>query len=262
MIGRTVDPLDEVSGITSSPSGVPVLWAHNDSGDKARLFALSSIDGAIVGEVQLTGAAAIDWEDITAYRAADGTPTLIVADTGDNNAVRPEVHLYLLPEPDPVTTKRAKAARVTLRFDEGPHDVEAIAVDVEAGELLIVGKRFGSSRTVAVHVVALADLAAGATLVPRTVGPWTVPIGELYGPTGADVSDDGQVLAVRLPFGIVTWNRRPGTSFARLLVEGVSPDCRLSLGSGQLESVTFLPDGRMVTVSEGVESELVVSERS
>lgn len=250
--------LNELSGLVASPSGAPILWGHNDSGDSARLFAISTADGTNIGEVKLTGANNDDWEDISSYRTNDGRNRLVIADTGDNDAKRNEVYLWVLDEPS-ANAKSAVADRVTIRFAEGPHDVETLFVDQAAGEVVLIGKRFGSSHAVPVHAFALADLQAGGVVTPAVIGPWTVPAGEPLGPTGGDVSADGQLLALRLPFRMFIWKREPGVAFSRTLVAGNEALCRMVLGSGQLESAAFLPDRRLVTGSEGDGTPLVAS---
>ena len=55
--------LTETSGIAASRRVSGVWWVHNDSGDRARVFAIGN-DGRDLGEFDLAGAAAVDWEDI------------------------------------------------------------------------------------------------------------------------------------------------------------------------------------------------------
>ena len=94
------DPaLVESSGIVASPTTPGLLWLHNDSGDRARIFAVRT-DGARVGRVTLSGAAAHDYEDIGAAPCPDGSgPCLWVADIGNNNHDRNDLSIYVFPEP-------------------------------------------------------------------------------------------------------------------------------------------------------------------
>ena len=55
--------VDELSGISASRRTDGVWWVHNDSGDSARVFAVGT-DGRDLGEFDLAGTAAVDWEDI------------------------------------------------------------------------------------------------------------------------------------------------------------------------------------------------------
>ena len=53
----------ELSGLVLSRSQPGVLWAHNDSGDRARVFALRP-NGSVLADLDVPGAEAVDWEDI------------------------------------------------------------------------------------------------------------------------------------------------------------------------------------------------------
>src|SRR5688572_15906829 len=55
--------ITEASGIAVSRQHEGVLWIHNDSGDSNRIFAMT-FRGAPLGTFTLSGASAIDWEDI------------------------------------------------------------------------------------------------------------------------------------------------------------------------------------------------------
>src|SRR5215203_1068814 len=55
--------ITEASGIAASRMNSNVLWTHNDSGDSARVFAMTPA-GTNLGTYSLTGAGATDWEDI------------------------------------------------------------------------------------------------------------------------------------------------------------------------------------------------------
>ena len=83
----------ELSGLVRSRTQKDVLWAHNDSGDKPRLLAVSPT-GRVLAEVAVTGAKALDWEDIAAGRG-----TLLIGDIGDNDAERPSIVVYRIDEP-------------------------------------------------------------------------------------------------------------------------------------------------------------------
>ncbi len=71
------DEIVESSGIIRSKKYPGVFWTHNDSGDSARIFAISE-DGKIIkpkwfkGEykgIEVVNATHIDWEDIATDRA-------------------------------------------------------------------------------------------------------------------------------------------------------------------------------------------------
>lgn len=90
--------LNELSGVVLSRRVPGLLYAHNDSGDSARLFTLRLSDGATVGPASgypLTGATAVDWEDM----CSDGK-NLFIADLGNNANMRRDLKIYTLADPN------------------------------------------------------------------------------------------------------------------------------------------------------------------
>ena len=78
--------INEASGIAASRANANVLWTHNDSGDSARVFAMTSA-GTNLGTYSISGASAADWEDIAIGPGPlAGQQYLYIADIGDNGA--------------------------------------------------------------------------------------------------------------------------------------------------------------------------------
>jgi hypothetical protein len=97
--GRVADPAaNELSGLVRSRSQPGLLWSHDDSGAGPVLFGLRA-DGRVAARPTVTGAQAVDWEDIAAGPAPDGRPLLYVGDIGDNASRRPSVDVYRVAEP-------------------------------------------------------------------------------------------------------------------------------------------------------------------
>lgn len=106
-----LDPVvSESSGLVASQRWHGIYWTHNDSGDGPRLFAITG-DGALVREVPVEGAAAVDWEEIT----LDDAGHLWIADSGNNANTRLDLTLYRVPEPDPKGSGPVTVDRV-VRF--------------------------------------------------------------------------------------------------------------------------------------------------
>jgi len=81
-LGTVANPaIDELSGLVQSTAHPGVLWANNDSGDSARVFAVGS-DGADLGTVMVSGATATDWEDLALGPGPGGGDHLYVGDLG------------------------------------------------------------------------------------------------------------------------------------------------------------------------------------
>lgn len=85
--------IQEASGIAVSPKDSRFLWAINDSGGTAELH-LFNTDGTERGQVKVTGANNLDWEDLASF-TLDGKSWLLIADTGDNLGIRKTVTLQI-----------------------------------------------------------------------------------------------------------------------------------------------------------------------
>ena len=91
--------IKEASGIAASRKNPGVLWTHNDSGGKNRLFAFDTL-GSNLGYYMLAGAQNHDWEDIALGPAAGTNDSyLYVADIGDNSLSRDVKFIYRVREP-------------------------------------------------------------------------------------------------------------------------------------------------------------------
>ncbi len=224
VLGRVGAPASELSGLVRSSAGG--FWAHNDSGDAPRIFALAN-DGALRREVAVVGAENVDWEDI-AIRGR----VLYVGDIGDNLAQRPEIAVYRMRETSTV------AEKITLRYPDGPHDAEALLVDPQDGTIAIVTKDFGGRAHV--HVgrrlrrAARLELGAGQAI------------------TAGDISADGRTIALRSYDKAYIWTRRGGESLARAFKRKPCIAAANLLAEGQGEALALSRDGRTFwTVPEG-----------
>jgi hypothetical protein len=131
--------LSELSGLTRSLATPDWLWAHNDSGDSARLFRVG-LDGRDGGIVAVPQATAIDWEDIAAFRW-QGEPALLIGDIGDNRGVRSAVTVFAVADPGASGSKAPLLWQRNFRYPDGPRDAEGLAVDPLNGDILILSKR-------------------------------------------------------------------------------------------------------------------------
>ena len=227
----------ELSGLVLSRSQPGVLWAHNDSGDRARVFALRT-NGSVLADLDVPGAEAVDWEDI-AIRGKE----LYAGDLGDNNRERASVDVYRFAEPQvPATGSTSPATRLTLRYPDGAHDAETLLVDPRSGDIVIVTKDFsGRSGIYVSH---------NASTTLRLAGHLNLGPGGLA--TGGDVSADGRVVAIRTYGNVYAWRRPSATSLAAALRRKpcVSPT---PLREGQGESLALTrAGGAFYTVPEGV----------
>ena len=136
----TSEELVEISGLAASRVHADVLWAINDGGNPARLYALDR-RGGILARFEVKGARNLDWEDLAGFEL-DGKHYLLVADTGDNGGRRKEFQLHVFEEPDALQDGTlAPAWTIRARWPDGPRDCEAVAVDAAAGQVLLVSKK-------------------------------------------------------------------------------------------------------------------------
>lgn len=196
--------LSEPSGLTA---GVQpgVYWTHNDSGDGPVIYAVTA-EGRLLGQFEVTGAEANDWEAIT----ADGQGHLYVGDIGNNGNARRDLTVYRVPEPtvpmqgEPVEGTVAAERAIRFHYPEQTEfppaarnfDAEALFYDRRAETLYLLTKHRGDMSTVLYRF----DDLTSAESVPLSVRGRFVVGGdpERFGGmvTGADLSPDGRFLAV------------------------------------------------------------------
>lgn len=257
------DDLAEVSGLAASRTHAGILWAHNDSGDTARFFAVDGATGATVARFAMTGVTAVDFEDIAIGPFAGiAGDALFLADVGDNGAIegkgRASIVIHVVAEPPPAGAGPSGAvpvvASIPLVYPDGPVDCESFIVDPRTGDLYLVAKEVLADvplarvfRKAAPHD----PLAGTATLVEVARVPALIA-------TGADIRADGAVVAIRTYLGGVLYRRGDAQTVAEALA---GAPCELPWTSEanppahaevQGEAIALLPDGTgYVTVSEG-----------
>ena len=215
--------LGEISGLAASHAHDGVLWAINDGGNPARLYAISR-RGRLLARYEVEGADNQDWEDLASFEL-DGRRYLLLADTGDNGGRRRGFSLHVFEEPAELANGRLKPAwTIRARWPDGPRDCEAVAVDAAAGQVLLISKKRVPPE---LFSLPLAD-PRGAVVEARRIGRLAgVPqVGEelrrkdpklaaLFSQvTAADIAPNRRILAV-LTYGSVLFYRRgEGESWA------------------------------------------------
>jgi len=212
--------LNEMSGVVKSRRYPDTYWAHNDSGDVPRLFAIRG-NGEVIVPAWLRGnfstgpeetpekpsypgfavemASHFDWEDIT----IDGD-TLYIADLGNNGNARRDLGVYVLTEPNPEAMEKGRVQKWLpvvyedqKEFPPKEWHFDCEAVFAKNGKLYFVTKhrvngqinrpgvsanlyRMDTMHTDRPNVLKKIDAAAD-------LGGWV---------TAADLSPDGKTLAV------------------------------------------------------------------
>lgn len=253
----TASGLNEVSGISVSRSLPGTIWAHQDSGDSARFYGMST-SGAIHSTVTLSGRTAVDWEDMAIGPNPSGGNYIYIGDIGDNGANRNSgVDIIRLSEPTSIgnatlTSAQYQVKRVTypgiVFFRE--EDAESLFVDPLNSDLYIVQK-VGQGN---LFRMPANQWAVSGTYSLQSQG--SINTETDYRPTAADISPDGKHILVRT-------SRNNGTK-AFLFLRDIttnqsiqnamqSTPIEITLQSEpQGESIAWAPDGSgFYSISEG-----------
>ena len=186
--------LTESSGLAASTLDRNVVWTHNDSGDRPRLFAFSR-DGEWLAEVELEGAKAYDWEDMCSFQR-DGKSYLAVGDVGDNSRGRSTVVIYVFEEPplEGLSKRLLPKLRISqletieVVYPTGAVDCESLAYDPRLDRFLLATKELLRCR------LFTCDAHPAATKQPLVAECEQTLILPLT--TAADISPDGSRLVI------------------------------------------------------------------
>jgi hypothetical protein len=244
-VGTIENPdIVEASGIVMSRDQPGVLWVHNDSGDRPRMFATNE-HGDDLGAFVLVGASAMDWEDLAIGRGpAPGRSYLYLGDIGDNGVHREMIRIYRVAEPTvtaQIEPRITDVVELELRYPDGPHNAETLMMDPISGALVVVVKT--AEPEAPVFQVQVPTDGASAVLEPVT----DLALGGAAA-TGGDISADGRWLAVRTYSRVFVWRRVQHEPLAAAFAR---EPCLQPLGDDG-EAFAWLPTGDgYVTLPEG-----------
>lgn len=251
--------LTEISGIAVSRRNRDILWAHNDSGGFARVFALRP-DGSTAGVFRLAEARARDWEDLAIGPGPQAdSDYLYVADTGNNALTREIVTVYRVPEPDIAPDATTASRRLTgvealpFRFPGRPHECETLLVDPLTSDLYLVSrdrhtKQGGMSSVFLSSAPQEPGVIRSLELVARFAAPYEIK--------GGDLSPDGRLVVLRAhsmtrQVKALLWSWDRGTESLSNVFQrpGIGIPAR---HEPQGEAIAFTPDRQgYFTISEG-----------
>jgi hypothetical protein len=230
----------ETSGLARGIQNPDLLWTHNDSGGEPEIFALG-LDGSLKSRVRITGAQAIDWEDIESGRCGNAG-CLYVADIGDNAGRRSSVTIYEIVEPVLPAREQQTQRTMHARYADGPQDAEAL-FRLPSGELYVITK--GRQKTIKLYRLEAGSDASTGVLQPiREIAPQ--PHSELDRVTAATASPDGRWIAMRTYATLYLYRTED-------LLEGNLAARTFALGQvaeRQGESITLDNDGTVWLTSE------------
>jgi hypothetical protein len=202
------------------------LWIINDGGSKSILHATGP-GGEFVGQLRIDEVDNRDWEDLAAMTLS-GTPYLIVADVGDNDADHPTSLLYVIEEA-PIELEDDRKIRepadwvVEFRYPDGPRDAEGIAVDATEGLAYILSKRDLPPRIYSVPITGKTDSPVTASFVGSLTSLPDPSRNEIdiagitkdwfWQPTAMDFSRDRRYAVVLTYAAIYLFQRRDGQTW-------------------------------------------------
>ncbi|HEX2210738.1 MAG TPA: hypothetical protein VHG93_23855 [Longimicrobium sp.] len=239
------DAVHESSGLALSAGG-DALWTHNDSGEP--LLHLIGTDGTPRGQVRVAGATVTDWEDLAAGPCPGGR-CLYVADIGDNQAARPRVTLWRVPEPAAGDAQTRPAEALVAEYPDGPQDAEALFVLPDGG-VHIVTK--GETGPVAVYRLPRTARPGAPTRLERVAELRAGQVPRRERITGAAASPDGRWIVLRTLDALAFYP--PGDLAAGRLGQPLTYDLK-PLNEKQGEAVEFAADGTLYLSSEGGKKE-------
>ena len=255
--GPSPSSLVELSGLAASRAHPGILYAHNDSGDTARFFALTE-QAHVNAELHLTGSpTATDWEDISVGPCPTGS-CIYIGDTGDNKLDRTQYVIHRVAEP---ATLPIDGSVVTVNYEsfpfvypDGPHNTETLLVHPITGQVFVVLKEAGLPA--AVFEMPL-PLQAGHEVTLTQVTSLTIPVTEGVVTDGSfHPCGDRLLIRTTSATGLFEMTRTSGQSLSALFA--ATPVMVPVAAEPQGEAVTYALDGRRYfTGSETVSSTAV-----
>ncbi len=237
--------LNEASGISASQRNPHILWAHNDSGNKSRIFALND-SAKVVGIYNVKHTENRDWEDICTG-TINGNNYIFIGDIGDNDAAYDIKTIYRVAEPqvyenqDFIEGEIAGAEKIKFRYPDGKRDTETLMFDSRTKDIYVVSKREDSVR--------LYRLAYPQSTTDTNTAEYvaTLPLTMI---TGGDISPDGTEILLKNYLFVYYFQRNTGETISQALTK---PPIIISqyIAEPQGEGICFNANGTgFFTISE------------
>jgi hypothetical protein len=238
----TLDPLiKESSGLEISRRIPNRAYRHNDSGDSGRFF-VTELGGRIVKTVKIAGFKPNDVEGVGLGPCDATTDCLFFADIGDNERKRKNPELIVVREQPSFPADVKVDYRVSLRYPDGPHDAEALAVHPD-GNVYIATK---DPKTLQIFRLKRDQWRLGkgpqtlelvTTLNWPTLLPNSLPLGRVA--TGMDIAPDGKRFLILTYVEAVEFFVDLSGPVSEPRIRRI-PITTLE----QMEAIAYLPDGQ------------------
>jgi hypothetical protein len=234
--------INEASGIVASYKNKGLLWTHNDSGDKNRLFSMDA-NGKGTREFYLEGTINRDWEAISMAQFPEGS-FIYVGEIGDNNAEFPTCAIYRVPEPEitastPQSNTLKNVQKITYKYADGARDAEAFLIDQSSKDIFIISKRESSKRLYRLPYPQSFTLTNTAEFVQELT--FSNGAGSPLYIVDGNVSADNQEIIIKNYLQIFYWKRGTNESIPAALKR--TPKTQPYLAEPQGEGLCFAQDG-------------------
>jgi len=214
-------------------------------------------DGRDEGSLRLEPAKNLDWESVASFEL-DGKHWLLVADAGDNDAVREHSTIYVVAEPTLHEREDAVAPpawTIEFRWPDGPRDCEAVAVDSDGERILLLSKRSIPAELYelpirpgldgAVTAIRLGAVDSLPQPTARDRERASVELDWHWQPTAMDISPDGSSAVILTYRAVYHFERTGGEPWIAALRK---PPSMIAL-EFEAEAVAFVEDGSSVIVT-------------
>lgn len=256
--------MKEASGIAASIRNPGMWWIINDSGYEPIVYLVDST-GQAQAHYRVDGVKNRDWEDLAVRtHPITGQAELLIAEIGDNRAVYPQKHIYVIDEPqfstpnlgmDPPLVQPRSYSYV---YPDGNRDAETLMVDPLSQAWIIVSKREEQVRVYQFNPEYITGLdsyytnSEGERLQSTQVDTLRYLLTLSFGAAVAgDISPDGMEVLIKNYDQVFYWKRVSASqSLTELLTR--NPALQPYTPEAQGESIAFPRHSRAgyVTVSE------------
>mgnify|MGYP001627114640 CR=1 FL=1 len=252
--GKNIAPLqdksiNEASGVAASRKHIGMIWTHNDSGDKPRLFLLDTA-GQTRMVVHLYGARNRDWEDMAVGPGPDSSQHYVyVGEIGDNLAVNRIKVIYRFPEPEITANEVVITKLDSIRFvyPDGNRDAETLLVDPLSLDIYILSKREKN-----LHLYRLAYPQPVTEIITAELLTDRLTFNSLgeergYNPryynqiVSGDISPDGKEILIKDYSSVYYWQRDSSQSVLEVML--TKPYLLPYVPEARGEAIAFAADG-------------------
>lgn len=202
--------INEASGLAASRLHPGVLYTHNDSGDRARIFAVDSEDGRTLAEYHILPASSHDWEDMSVgVCPSEAGSCIYIGDVGGNYGTKGSVkNIYVVKEPDVISGDGTLNLLAKVHYNWDVYDTETLMVD-PSGDVILISKVQGGRGQVGVIPSAAfnASQQFPSTHTYNITDSLTlnIPLTDNVDPLGGDISPNGREVVLRTHHKIYYW---------------------------------------------------------